>query len=266
MKLYQVDAFTSQKFSGNPAGVCLVDEFPNKETMQNIASEMNLSETAFVKYISDNIYQILFFTPTQEISLCGHATLSSAHILFSADRVPSDVEIQFQASKDTLHVSKTNWEYTMDFPVWDFSDITQDKNIQEAYNITGISWIQEIYDTDRGWKILIIESIEALSQVAPRFWDMKWTEYGNVAVTCKWDDTYDYYMRCFVTDCGINEDPVTGSIECVLAPIWSEKLWKKMFTTYQASQRGWVKTIELEAEKVKISWDAVTFFETDIDI
>lgn len=261
MKLYQVDAFTSEKFSGNPAGVCLVEDFPDRVMMQNIASEMNLSETAFVKHITETIYKILFFTPTEEIALCGHATLSSAHVLFSTWIVSKDATIEFQATKDTLKVSSSERWYTMNFPLRSFSAIN---DIQEANNITNISGILEVYDTSKKWKILVIDSIDDLKNLEPNFSSMKGTEYGNIVVTCAWDKNYDYYMRCFVTDCGINEDPVTGSIECVLAPFWAERLWKDSFKSYQCSKRGGEKHIELLPDRVNITGNAVTVFETEI--
>ncbi len=261
MKLYQVDAFTSEKFSGNPAGVCLVDNFPSKEIMQDIASEMNLSETAFIKKEKENIYRILFFTPSEQVDLCWHATLSTAHILFSTGVVQNNSDIEFLANKDTLLVSQWNAWYKMDFPLWWYKEIS---NIEKAMQITWVSWIKEVYSTDKKWMILLTDSVDELKALEPSFSSMKGTEYGNIVVTCKWDTQYDYYMRCFVTDCGINEDPVTGSIECVLAPFWSEKLWKKSFSVYQCSQRGWEKKVELLSQRVSISGNAVTVFETEI--
>jgi predicted PhzF superfamily epimerase YddE/YHI9 len=109
----------------------------------------------------------------------------------------------------------------MNFPLWNFS---QWGKIQEVQDITGISNIQEVYNTDRNWKIILVDSVENLKNLQLNFFQIKGTEYGNIVVTCKGDKKYDYYMRCFVTDCGINEDPVTGSIECVLAPFWAKRL------------------------------------------
>jgi predicted PhzF superfamily epimerase YddE/YHI9 len=109
----------------------------------------------------------------------------------------------------------------MNFPTWNYFPLD---DILEAQKIIGIEHVLETYNTDRKWKIIVIESLEKLKSLEPNFLRMKGTEYGNIAVTCKGDEKYDYYIRCFVTDCGINEDPVTGSIECVLAKLWASKL------------------------------------------
>lgn len=260
MKLYQVDAFTSEKFSGNPAGVSIVEEFPSHEEMQNIAMEMNLSETAFIKSIWPNTYKIRFFTPAEEVPICGHATLSCAHILFSKWIISDDEKILFQAQWWDLEVQKNKHWYSMSFPLWDFQKID---DIQIAEETTGINSILEVSDTDKKWKIILIDDIKTLKNLEPNLHSMKGTSYGNIVVTCKWDTKYDYYMRCFVTDCWINEDPVTGSVECVLAFYWWEKLGKSEFTCFQCSQRGWEKKVRLLDERVEISWEAITVFEIE---
>ena len=260
MKLYQVDAFTSEKFSGNPAGVMFVDEFPEEKYMQNLALEMNLSETAFIKQRAENEYDIRYFTPAEEVDICGHATLSCAHILFSQNRISGN-EIVFYAKGWELRVEKIETWYQMSFPRWTFTKVEDSENAQQ---ITGIQNIEEVYDTDKKWRIIIIDDIDALKWLSPDFSNMKWTDYGNIAVCCKWDDIYDYYIRCFVTDCGINEDPVTGSIECVVAPLWSEKLQKTQMKVFQYSERWWEKWVEVLWDRVIISGEAVTVFEINI--
>ena len=261
MKLYQVDAFTSKKFSGNPAWVMLVDEFPEAQMMQNIASEMNLSETAFMKEKEKNKYDIRYFTPAEEVDICGHATLSCAHVLFTQNKVSSGSEILFQAKWWELWVEQSDTWYKMSFPLWDFNKVEDREN---AEKITGITGIKEVYSTDKKWRILIIDDIDYLKSMTPDFWSMKGTDYGNIAVTYQWNDDYDYYMRCFVTDCGINEDPVTGSIECVLAPLWSQKLQKTSMKVFQCSERWGEKWVAVTKDSVIISGEAVTVFEINI--
>ncbi len=260
MKIYQVDAFTSEKYSGNPAWVSIIEEFPPANEMQNIASEMNLSETAFVKKIWDDSYEIKFYTPEEEIDLCGHATLSSAHILFENNLITGDV-VKFKANLENVAVKSVNSNYAMDFPLWKY------EKIDDINNCESNTWIKdtlEIYDTSIKWKVVILKSKDELINIQPDFWKMKGSDYWNVVVTCAWDEEYDYYMRCFVTDCWINEDPVTWSIECFLAPLWGEKLNKKKMKSYQCSSRGWEKTIELMENRVNISWEAITIFEIDV--
>ena len=260
MKLYQVDAFTSQKFSGNPAGVMLVDDFPTTEAMQNIALEMNISETAFIKLRQEDEYDIRYFTPAEEVDICGHATLSCTHILFSQNEI-SGSEIVFYAKEWELRVEKSEKWYQMSFPRWDFTKVDDTGNAEE---ITNIKNIQEVYSTDRKWRIILIDDVDALKRLSPDFWSMKGTDYWNIAVVCRWDNNYDYYIRCFVTDCGINEDPVTGSIECVVAPLWAERLQKNKMKVFQCSQRWWEKWVEVTKDSVIISGEAVTIFEIDI--
>jgi len=258
MKLYQVDAFTTQEFSWNPAWVMIVEDFPENTLMQNIAMEMNLSETAFIRHKWWREYDIRFFTPSSEVDLCGHATLSCAHILYSKKIVPENDDIVFHARVSKLIIKNTNIWYAMEFPVWDYSKV---EDIQNAEKTTWILDIREIYKSSKKWRIVFVDNLDTLKKLEPNFSKMRGTEYGNIAVTCKWDENYDYYMRCFVTDCGINEDPVTGSIECILAPLWSEKLWKTKLKSYQASQRWWEKELEILQDSVVISGKAVTIWE-----
>ena len=231
--------------------------------MQNIASEMNLSETAFVFQEDKNSYRIRFFTPTSEIDLCWHATLSSAHVLFSKWLFKWE-KIKFYSKGWNLFVSKSNGLYSMEFPTWE--TVKKDDLLNDATSITGISGIKEIHWTESKWNIFVIDSIESLKSLAPDFTKMKGSLYWNLVVTCAWDNNYDYYSRCFVTDCWINEDPVTWSIECALAPFWNKKLWKKSFKTYQCSERGLEKFAELINNKVLISGYAVTVFEAVIGL
>lgn len=261
MKLYQVDAFTSEKFSGNPAGVCIVEEFPSHEEMQNIAMEMNLAETAFVKYIENDTYKILFFTPESEVAICWHATLSSAHILFSTWKVSVNTTILFEAKWGDLYINKWNSWYSMNFPLWPY---TQRHDLKKIEEITTIKWIIEAYDTEEKWILAVTDiSPESLKEISPDISSMKWTPYRAVIFTCKGDTKYDYYMRCFDAGCWVDEDPVTGSVECVLSQYWSEKLWKSEFTSFQCSQRGGEKRVRLLDERVEISWEAITVFEIE---
>ena len=260
MKIYQVDAFTSEKYSWNPAWVTIVEKFPSNEEMQEIASEMNLSETAFVKHISDDNYEIKFFTPEEEIDLCGHATLSTAHILFENNLIGSD-SVNFKANLENIAVKNIDDSYILDFPLWGYEQID---DIEKCESIMWIKNVLEVYNTSIKWKVVFLSSKEELININPNFGAMKGSDYWNVVVTCAWDDQFDYYMRCFVTDCWINEDPVTWSIECFLAPLWAKKLNKNKMRNYQCSLRGWEKTVELVNNRVKISGEAITIFEINV--
>ncbi len=259
MKIYQVDAFTSKPYAGNPAGVTIVEEFPTMQEMQNIAVEMNLSETAFVKHIENDSYQIKFFTPSEEIDLCGHATLSSAHILFELGLIAGR-QIHFKTNFEEVYVVESDQGYSMDFPLWDYKKID---DVVRAEQITWINNILNVYDSDKKWKVVEVASKQEILDMEPDFWSMKGTKYGNVIAMSKWDGIYDYYMRCFVTDCWINEDPVTWSVECLLAPLWWKNLNKKHLKSYQCSQRWWEKVMLLMDNRVSISGRAITVFEIE---
>lgn len=261
MKLYQVDAFSDTKFSGNPAWVMLVDTFPEESFMQNLAMEMNLSETAYVKNISPNTYEIRYFTPSSEVDLCGHATLSSAHILYSEGIVSQDAEIVFLAKWWKLNITLEKGSYNMKFPL---REAFIDDDVENAQTITWVQNIEQMWNTNARWKILLIDSQKELQQLVPNFSRMKGTDFGKTAVMCKGDEEYDYYMRCFVADWDINEDPVTGSIECIIAPIWAEKLWKTTLKSFQLSKRGWEKRVEVHEDYIILSWNAITVFEIQL--
>jgi len=241
----------------------VLEDFLDDGLMQNIATEMNLSETVFAKQIWDNSYELRFFTPSEEVDLCGHATLSCAHILYSLWTIDTEDTIMFSSRVGDLSVSMINGKYSMSFPLWEYERIDDRKT---AEDITQLQGIKTIYSTNRNWMIIELENIDMIKSQLPNFSKMKNTQYWNIAVTCKWDEKYDYYMRCFVTDCGINEDPVTGSIECILWPLWSELLWKPEMISYQASDRGWVKYITVQDDVVVISWNAITMWEIEFYI
>lgn len=261
MILYQVDAFTDKQFSGNPAGVCILDKELDESTMQNIAMEMNLSETAFVQKAHDH-FSIRYFTPEKEIPLCGHATLSSAHILYELGIVGKNEKIIFQASEDMLTIENSDNWLTMDFPLYSLSSMDIPEDFEDITNIINTS---ELIKSDRCWIIASLVDEDAIKNCQPYFEAMKQSPYDRVVVTAKSiNPEYDYVMRCFVPGMGITEDPVTGSVECALAPYWASKLGKSDFQVKQLSKRGGIKKVSLVDNRVKISGQAVTMFKLEI--
>ncbi len=256
MKLYQVDSFTTERFKGNPAGVCIVDSFPKTEVMQNIALEMNLSETAFVE-CKDAIFNIRYFTPTMEVPLCGHATLASAHILYETGIIGKHEEFIFKAREADLKISIYDSWIKMNFPVYSICNIPVHKELNE---ILGIN-ISEVYRSENNWLVALVNSEKELEKAAPDFSKLRHGKYGIlIAVTAKSDNTdYDFVTRIFCDpESGITEDPVTGAANCILVPFWHLKTNLTKFKSKQISKRtGELKT-ELKGNTVNIMEQAKT--------
>jgi PhzF family phenazine biosynthesis protein len=258
--IYQVDAFTSEPFKGNPAGVCILDHEPSVVWMQNIAMEMNLSETAFV-YPGENCRMIRFYTPEAEIHLCGHATLSASHILYEAGIVNNDHEIIFSSKAGELLIRRQGYWITMDFPAYKLDRM----NIPSEFEtITGIK-PQELYRSGYGWTLALLSSEEEIRKMSPQFSLMKNSEFGDLIATAPSSDkNYDFCVRCFAPALGINEDPVTGSAHCALVPFWSGKTGRNDFISHQVSRREGILKVSLKGERVEISGQAKTILKAEL--
>jgi PhzF family phenazine biosynthesis protein len=264
MQLYQVDAFTDQIFKGNPAGVCILSASQINESglLQNIAAEMNLSETAFITKQGQE-YQLRWFTPETEVEFCGHATLSAAHILWETGIENKQAVIQFNTLSGKLFARYKNGKVELDFPAFPVEDTPGQADINNALGIepifTGIT---------RKRYFLEIENFAALKDLSPDFGKLKQIGYTAFIVTCKSDNKeYDFYSRFFAPAVGINEDPVTGSSHSSLAPYWSRKLGKRKLIGYQASRRGGILECELSgSDRVFIRGNAKTVFEIKMKI
>jgi PhzF family phenazine biosynthesis protein len=258
--IYQVDAFTTEAFKGNPAGVCVLDQEPDSEWMQNIAMEMNLSETAFV-FPGQDCLIIRYYTPEAEIKLCGHATLSASHIIYETAMLGSDEEITFLSKAGELHIRKQDDWITMDFPVFALEKM---EITSEFKMITGIH-PQELYKAGYGWTLAMMKSEKEVKKMKPHFSLMKDSIYGDLIVTAQSEDpAYDFCVRCFAPAVGIDEDPVTGSAHCALVPFWSEKTGRKDFISHQISKREGILKLLLKGERVEISGQAKTIFKADL--
>lgn len=255
--IFQVDAFTDVIFKGNPAAVMITDSMPSETFMQNMAMELNLSETAFV-VAQNGTFRIRYFTPKSEIPIAGHPTLASAHILYKLGIVPVSQEIIFEANVATLSVKRENEFIVMNFPQFSLEKI---EPIAEFNSIVGFEPV-EIYQSDYNWKVAIAETVEEITQANPQFSKMGEYDLGHLMITSKSNNvSEDFVVRCFAPDLGVNEDPVTGSAHCALTPLWAKKLNKLEMKSKQLSSRTgelWVKHI---GERVEIKGKAVTVFE-----
>jgi PhzF family phenazine biosynthesis protein len=262
MRLFQVDAFTDQIFKGNPAGVCILtpEQMTEDALLQNIAMEMNLSETAFLAK-QDNEYHLRWFTPETEVKLCGHATLSSAHILYETGFEKEASAIVFNTLSGRLIARRRRSKIELDFPAYKVEKIDEQPKINEALGITPIFTGQS-----NAQYLIEIADPAVLKDLKPDFTKLKELGHTDFIVTCKSDDpAFDFYSRFFAPAVGINEDPVTGSSHTSLIPYWSQKLGKTKLMSYQASKRSGILECELASnDRVLIRGNAVTIFEIDM--
>lgn len=256
MKLYIIDAFTTGKpFSGNPAGVCILDTWLPDATMQSIAFENNQAETAFAVNKGDH-FHIRWFTPAVEVDLCGHATLATAHVLFQHENY-SGKEIVFDSRSGKLHVTKDHY-LTLDFPV----DIYQAAEIPTEILNSLPAQPKEIYKGKTDY-MLVFDTQEQIETFNPDLKMLAGLDGRGVIITAPGKDV-DFVSRFFAPQSGIDEDPVTGSAHTTLTPYWAGRLNKKQFSSLQLSKRGGKLLCELNGDRIKISGKAVTYLIGDI--
>jgi PhzF family phenazine biosynthesis protein len=261
--LYQIDAFTDQLFAGNPAAVIVLDDWLDDGLMQNIAMENNLAETAFVRG-GNGVYDLRWFTPTHEVAFCGHATLATAHVLFS--QFEENKEITFRTNQvGELRVTPVSeGRYQMDFPTFAPEDFPEPPDLLlELFPDQQSTLFRnfENYFVELGSEDEIHNYIPDLDKIR------QFGETGLV-ITAKSDaeKDYDFLSRYFVPGAGIPEDPVTGSTHSTLVPYWSKRLGKRGLHAFQASQRGGHLFCELQDDRLLIEGSAVTFFKAEISL
>lgn len=259
--IYQVDAFTDEPFKGNPAGVMIIaDDELSSDRMQQIAMEMNLSETAFI-FPDGPGFRIRFFTPTAEVPLCGHATLASAHIIYELGLRAGNESIRFTAEAGELLVRKEDDWISMHFPEYPLEAI----EIHEEFkNVLGFQPV-EMYSSSYHWVIVVAASEEEVLTAAPDFEAMISNGLGHLMITAKSDSGRAHFVvRCFAPMYGINEDPVTGSAHCALTPLWSKKLGITEMESLQLSHRTGRLKVKLEKDGVGIQGKALTVFKAQL--
>ncbi len=261
MKLYQVDAFTNEMYRGNPAGVCVLPEDSrfDDRLLQDLAMEMNLSETAFLKK-KEGGYDLRWFTPVAEIDFCGHATLASAHILWETGTEDAGAELRFGTRSGTLTATRKGALIEMNFPLREVNETGPDGRIEEALSVRPL-----FIGTDSKRYVIEVRNREELRGLAPDFG--KLAKIGNTAftLTCESGGAgYDFFVRFFAPAFGIDEDPVTGSAQSYLAPYWSGKLGKKCLRSHQDSKRGGELECEIADGRVLVRGEAVTVFDIEL--
>ncbi|OCX51462.1 isomerase [Mucilaginibacter sp. PPCGB 2223] len=257
--IYQADAFTDQLFGGNPAAICPLTEWLPAETMQKIAAENNIAETAyFVK--QDDGYGLRWFTPELEIDLCGHATLATAHILFT-ELGYSGASINFYTQKaGILVVTKHGDKYTLDFP-----SRPPQTAIAPAELLTALGGKTPVEVLKSRDYFLVYETEQDIRDIKPDFNLLAKVDTIGVVVTAVGDEA-DFVSRFFAPAAGINEDPVTGSAHCNLIPYWAGKLGKDKLHAYQISSRRGELWCENKADRVLMAGKAVTYLKGEIHV
>ncbi len=257
--IYQVDAFSEKLFSGNPAAICIVREWLTDEMMQSIASENNLSETAFVN-ISQNPCYIRWFTPESEMGLCGHATLASARILFDEYLKQGTSEIIFQANRGKLRAIKKENLIYLDFPKDTPISVEIDDKIKDVLKLNPRLMYRGLDDY-----LAILNSEEDVKRLDLDFNKISQMDARGLIVSSQGIKT-DFVCRCFYPNSKINEDPVTGSAHTLLVPYWAKELKKNLLTSYQCSDRGGLLNCSLEEDRVLIGGSSVRYLNGTITL
>ena len=265
--IYQVDAFTSVCFKGNPAGICFLEEEIDDSYMQLIAREMNLSETAFLLHLKDNIFKLRWFTPKTEVPLCGHATLGASKVMFEEFNIKSD-NIIYETNSGRLKAKKHKDGITLDFPLDEPISIQPPAEIIKAMGITNYENV--IYGRNTSKLVIHLKTEDDVKKLNPDFEQMRQIQSSKIkgaGVTCRGNNNYDFISRYFNPWAGVNEDPVTGSVHTLLASYWGDILNKTEMKAYQASQRGGEILLKVEnQDRVGLTGDAVIVSKGEIFI
>jgi PhzF family phenazine biosynthesis protein len=256
--LYQVDAFTGAPFTGNPAAVCMLPAPRDPDWMQQVAAEMNLSETAFLRPQPDGTYRLRWFTPTDEVDLCGHATLASAHVLWSDGRLAPDAEARFDTEGGRLAATHTDGWITMDFPADPPTPVEPPPALLDALGLMDPLYAGR---SERDYLLHCADAAEVRA-LAPDMAALATVDARGAVVTARAEkDEADFVSRFFAPGVGVPEDPVTGSAHCALGPYWAGKTGQTTLTGRQVSARGGTVRVHVDApdaDRVALSGQATT--------
>jgi PhzF family phenazine biosynthesis protein len=259
VRIVQVDAFTAKPFGGNPAAVCVLAAARETEWMAKVAMEMNLSETAFLHPEGDG-YRLRWFTPTVEVDLCGHATLATAHVLWEDGHLPADAAARFHTKSGVLACRRRGDWIEMNFPA------KLEEAAEPPAELAGALGLERLPYVGRNQFDYLVEVGDeaTLRGLKPRHEVLRQLPVRGVIVTARGTGEYDFVSRFFAPGSGIDEDPVTGSAHCALAPFWAARLGKTEMTGFQASARGGVVKVRLEGDRVVLMGQAVTVLRGEL--
>jgi PhzF family phenazine biosynthesis protein len=270
--LLQIDAFTSKPFTGNPAAVCLLPHARDAAWMQAVAAEMNLAETAFlVPRAGADGFDLRWFTPSIEVDLCGHATLASAHGLWELGRLPASTPARFHTRSGVLTCRQEGAWIWMDFPARTATAAATPPGLIDALGLPADTKPIHVGRNPVAY-LVVLDSEAAVRELRPDFRALGKLPGHGAIVTARAQSgsqgaaggAYDFVSRFFAPGAGIDEDPVTGSAHCALAPYWAARLGKPALTGYQASARGGTVRVELKGERVQLGGQAVTILRGEL--
>ena len=257
--IFQIDAFAVGPFTGNPAAVCLLEKEADADWMQSVAAEMNLSETAFVAPRTDG-FELRWFTPVSEVDLCGHATLASAHVLWETGLMAEADTARFHTRSGLLTAERAGDWIELDFPATPAEAIEPPPRLSDL-----LGSVPKFVGRSRFDLLLELTDAEELRDLNPDFVGLSSLPIRWLIVTAKSDvPEFDFLSRFFAPAAGINEDPVTGSAHCALAPFWAKRLGKDEMTAFQASPRGGVVKVKLTGDRVLLRGQAVTVLRGEL--
>jgi PhzF family phenazine biosynthesis protein len=257
--LFQVDAFATRLFAGNPAAVMPMDRFEPDAVLQAIAAENNLAETAFFVPEGDD-YRLRWFTPAVEVPLCGHATLASAAVVMERLQ-PGRTQVVFHSASGPLTVRRAGSGYLMDFPARPSEPVAAPAGLAEALGVVPV----EVYVNAFNY-MAVLESADVLRTLSPDMAAVARVDRSGIIVTAPGYGNYDFVSRYFAPAKGIPEDPVTGSAHCMLAPYWAGRLKKTTLRAFQASRRGGEITCGLVGGRVELEGTCVFYLEGAVEI
>lgn len=257
--IYQIDAFTSRRFAGNPAAVMPLDEFLGDDLLQAIAAENNLAETAFLVPEGGD-YRLRWFTPTTEVPLCGHATLASAAVVMERLE-PDRNQVVFHSASGPLTVKRAASGYVMDFPARPSQPVPVPPGLAAALGAVPVEVVVDAFNY-----LVLLASAREVRELTPDIAAIGRVDRSGVIVTAPGDESYDFVSRYFAPAKGIPEDPVTGGAHCALAPYWARRLGKTEFRAFQASKRGGEVVCRLVGDRVELEGSCVFYLEGEAEI
>jgi PhzF family phenazine biosynthesis protein len=260
VRIVQVDAFTNRPFTGNPAAVCVLPSAAPEEWMRNVAREMNLSETAFL-VPHDGGFHLRWFTPAVEVDLCGHATVASAHVLWMDGHLAAGAQARFHTRSGLLLADRRGDWIELDFPAKIVSPAEAPAELLPALGVASAPFVaQNAFDY-----FVEVDSEATLRALTPDHSVLRRLPVRGIIVTAASSTPeFDFVSRFFAPGSGIDEDPVTGSSHCALAPYWGKRLGKTSMTAFQASARGGVVRTRLQGDRVILGGHAVTVMTADL--
>jgi PhzF family phenazine biosynthesis protein len=259
LRITQVDAFTDRPFGGNPAAVCILPETRDGRWMQDLARELNLSETAYLVRRDDG-YDLRWFTPSVEVDLCGHATLASAHVLWEEGHLARGTQARFHTRSGLLTADPDGDWIELDFPATPAAPAEAPAGLVEAIGAKPVGVGRSKFDY-----LVELDSEAAVRKLEPNFHLLRSVEARGIMATSRSaDPRFDFVSRFFAPRSGVDEDPATGSAHCCLGPFWSDRLEKSELLAFQASARGAIIRVRLAGDRVRLGGQAVTILRGEL--